>query len=515
MRTPLERAATAPLLKRLAALANVDDAGRVLRDFISYLPTQVLPALTGLLVLPLLARKLSPTYLGVVALAQTLVTLGWTLIGGWLATSIIRELPRALRHGDVVAFRGTLVRALGLVAAALVAFLGLVSLIGVFSSALGDHKFLIVAATGGLVMQNLTVSLFAASLRPRSYVVVDVTARTGGYALGVLLVFHGHGVDGYLGGLAFASFACGAVGLLVAWPRHHPQQLPIQEAEPSESSGLAPWLRYGVPAASAGFATWGLAFVDRYLLAAFKDTGAVGVYSVGNLIGDKPISIPTMAFMTAAGPLLITAFEQHGRQEVERLMTAYTRVLLLIGLPVLGVLAAAASPLVRLVAGSPDYARATNVVALVAAGSLVYGLTLIGYTGLIVSKRTVPMLYAAFIGLAANLIANVALIPAFGIVGAAIATPLGMVVFLVASQVWARRHAHWHFPWHTLARAGVGAIAGYAVARIAVHQLPDAPRQLLGAFVGCLVTYLVALELLGERQGGGPLRARGASRGRG
>src|SRR3954470_5464693 len=70
----------------LAQALGVRDAGRVLRHFVAYLPTQLIPAVAGFLVLPVLARELAPTQLGVLTLAptprgvlttaQTLTTLG-------------------------------------------------------------------------------------------------------------------------------------------------------------------------------------------------------------------------------------------------------------------------------------------------------------------------------------------------------------------------------------------------------------------------------------------------------
>lgn len=488
-------------LHALAQLAGVDDAGRVLRDFASYLPTQVLPALTGLLVLPLLARKLSPTYLGVVALAQTMVTLGWTLIGGWLATAVIRELPRYAHAGRLVVFRRTLARALVLTICGLAAFAGTVAVIGLFSRAVGDHEAFIVAATAGLVIQNTAVSLFAATLRPRAYVAVDMTARTVGYVLGVVLVYEGRGVNGYLAGLAFASIVTGLVGLLFAWPRKSVPAIGAEDATPEED-GVVPWLRFGVPAATASIATWGLAFIDRYLLAGFKDAAAVGVYSIGNLIGDKPVYVPTMAFITAAGPLLVTAFETRGRAEVERLMRSYTRVLVLLTLPVVAFLTVTASPLVAVVAGSRQYSEATQVVAVVAVGSTLYALTLVAYTGLIVAKKTVPMVYASFVGLVANIVANVVLIPPFGIVGAAIATPIGTGAFLLATQIWAPRYARWHVPWPTVGRGVVAAAAGAGAGRLALATVGRPWEQIVVSFTACVLVYVALLQILGERRGG-------------
>jgi O-antigen/teichoic acid export membrane protein len=490
-------------LRALAEFAGVDDAGRVLRDFASYLPTQVLPALTGLLVLPLLARELSPTYLGVVALAQTLVTLGWTLIGGWLATAVIRELPRYAAAGRMDAFRRTLGHAAILLAVGMIAFSAVVAIVGTFSRAVGDHAGWIIAATAGLVIQNTAVSLFAATLRPRAYVTVDITARTGGYALGVAFVFAGLGVNGYLAGLATASLVTGIVGLWLAWPHGAARTAKAHELAPSED-GLAPWLRFGLPAATAGIATWGLAFIDRYLLAGLKDAAAVGVYSIGNLIGDKPIYVPTMAFITAAGPLLVRAYESRGRDEVERLMRSYTRILVLLSLPLIAFLAVAATPLIDVVAGGGAYHAADRVVPIVAVGSFLYALTLVSYTGLIVAKKTMPMVYASFVGLMANVVANLALIPRYGIVGAAIATPIGTGVFLASMQIWARKYARWRVPWPTVGRAGASACVGAAAGWAALSVSHISGVKILASFVACIGVYLVLLELLGERR-----RARG------
>jgi O-antigen/teichoic acid export membrane protein len=478
---------------RLARVAGVRDAGRVLRDFTtSYLPNQALAALAGVIALPILAHELRPTYLGVLAIAQTLISFGWVLVGSWLGSSVIRELPRYRLAGDLGGFRRTLERGLGVTGLALVAFFGAVAIGGVFSSAIRANELLIDLASAGLLLQNIANSLFAGSLRPRLYLVVDAGARVGGIGLGIALVLLGHGVGGYLAGLAAASLGMGIIGLWLGWPRG--DGVPAGATPP-----LAPWVRFGVPAAAAGIATWGLAFADRYILAGLRDASAVGIYSLGNTIGDKAISIPAVAFGTAAGPLLISAWERHGRGEVERLMRSYTRILLLIGVPTVSLLAVTSTTILRLIAPA-NYRSADSVVAIVAAGSLVYALSLIGYTGLIVAKRTTPMLSAAAIGLVVNVVANFVLIPPFGIVGAAIATPVGMLGFALATQVWSRRLTRWHFPWETLLRTLVAAAVGYGAARAVISEFASPGEALVLACGAFVFSYAGVLAALGERQ---------------
>jgi O-antigen/teichoic acid export membrane protein len=489
---------TDPFVVRLAEIVGIREAGRVLRHFAySYLPNQALAAVAGAIALPILAHSVSPTQLGVLAIVQTLMSLGWALVGSWLGSAVIRELPQHREAGDLAAFRRTLTRGLGVVGLGLGAYYAAVAVGSALSDAIGGNAWLLVAAGTGLVVQNLAVALFAGSLRPHLYVMIDSSARIGGIAAGTILVLKGHGVGGYLAGIAAASLSMGAVGLWLGWPRG-------ESHEGGDRLPLSPWLRFGLPSAAAGVATWGLAFADRYILAALRDASAVGVYSLGNMIGDKAIMIPAMAFSTAAGPLLITAWEKLGRGEVERLMRAYTRILLLIGLPTVAFLAATSDTIVRLIAPEITYGEASEVVAIVAAGSLIYALALIGYTGLIVSKRTTPMLYAAAIGLVVNVVANFALIPPFGIVGAGVATPLGMAAFALATQYWSRRFASWLFPWGTLLRVAAAALIGYVAARFVVSHVDSSIAALASAGGGFTLVYLGALVVLGERNAARP-----------
>lgn len=476
---------------RLARLLGVTDAGRALRDFATYLPTQLLPALAGFLVLPVLARKLAPTELGVLAICQTLITLGWTVVASWIAVSILRELPAHRVKGDLAGFAGALRKALLGAAATFAVFTAIVFLVGIGSSAVGDNAPLIVAATAGLVIQNVAVSIFAASLRPRAYALVDVTARIGGSVLGVALVLGGHKVAGYLAGVAAASLAIGAIGLAASWPR----------GGSSSHVPISPWLRYGIPASAAAIATWLLAFVDRYILALLRDAGSVGVYTVSSVIGDRAVTIPVMAFFTAAGPLIVTAYERHGRGEVERLMTSYTRIALLVGVPIIAFVAVGSSDLVWILTGKYDYARHSGVAPIIAFGSFLFALAFIAATGLVIEKRTRPIVLASVAALVVNVGLNFALIPPFGLKGAAAATPVGMAVYLGGVYWSARKYAVWHFPFVTLARTAAAATAGSLVAVTAMPSDGWRPLALLIAGATGLPTYVLVLFVLGERHG--------------
>jgi O-antigen/teichoic acid export membrane protein len=478
------------------------DAGRFLRDFSTYLPMQAIPAIAGFFVLPILARKLFPTDLGILALCQTLISLSWSVVGGWLASAVIRELPAARSRDAIRSFTRTLRIGLAILAAVFAVFALFLAAGAAFSDAIRHNYWLVLAAAGTLIIQNVATSLLAADLRARAYALMEVAARLGGIGLGIGLVFAGHGVGGYLLGLSASSGVIGLLGLALAWPRSGSSAQPGPQGE----AEVAAWLRYGVPAGVGAIAAWSIVFVDRWLLAALRDAGTVGIYSVGNTIGDKAVSIPMFAFAAAAGPLLMTAYERAGRGELERLMREYTRVLLLVGAPVVAAVAAVADPLVSVLAGRTLYGQAAEVAPIVAFGSLLFGFVAIPAAGLTSTKRTRELFYAAGIGLMANVLANLALIPPFGMMGAAIATPIGTGVYLVAVFAWARHRAAWHLPVGTLVRCALASGGSYVAARLAVG-LPSS--EVVAVVVGLVVaaaSYVALLWLLGEHKTGGVRR---------
>ncbi|HVS84123.1 MAG TPA: polysaccharide biosynthesis C-terminal domain-containing protein [Gaiellaceae bacterium] len=476
--------------RRLATALGVHDAGRALRDYATYLPTRAIPALAGLLVLPVLARKLTTSDLGVLALDQTLITLGWTVTGTWLTAAVVREYPAHRQRDDVAGFARVLRSAVGLCTAGVAVFALLVLAAGQVSSAIGDYELYVIAAAAGLAIQNIADSLFAAALRPRAYAVVELSGRIGGIALGIALVFTGHGVAGYLGGLAIGALAAGVPGLAFAWPR--------APGEPSGASSVRAWLAYGVPTSTASVSDWALAFIDRYILAGLRASSAVGVYSVGNVIGDRIVSVPLAAFTVATTPALLTAYEHEGPHEVERLMRAYTRVILLLGLPAIAFVGAIAGTLIPALTGSHAYDGAIPVAPVVAGGAILFTLSAIAATGLSVAKHTRPLVWTSLVGLLVNVVANFALIPWLGVMGAAVATPVSTAALLVAVHVAARRHLAWRFPFATLGRACVAAGAGYGAAVAARHVPGGAAASIVAAGAAGAAVYVVVLRILGE-----------------
>ena len=110
-----------------------------------------------------------------------------------------------------------------------------------------------------------------------------------------------------------------------------------------------------------------------------------------------------------------------------------------------------------------------------------------------VSDKTVYGIYITFVGLLFTVVGNVALIPVFGILGAAITTLVAYFAMFVASVLWGNKHYPVPYNW-----GKIGAFLAFAcLAVFILHytQWPSGPLKVLGG-----VLYL-GVMLFWERNG--------------
>jgi O-antigen/teichoic acid export membrane protein len=489
---------------RVSRAVGLHEAGRALRDFLTYLPAQLLPAVAGAVALLLLPRRLLPTPYGILQLALSVITAAWVICGQWVTGAITRELPAARARGDLAGFSATLSRALrGVVLLFALFAIGLAGA-SVLSSAIRGNLLLILFAAAGMLLQNVAVTLYSASLRPGSYAVTLLASRIGGIALGLVLVYHGKGVSGYLFGIGIISIVVGTIALVDALPRVHA----TERGHPAATDSIRAWAAFGVPVGLSAFAAFAMLFADRFLLAGLRSTGAAGVYSLGATIGSQVVTLPTLAFMTGARPLAMKAYAEKGKPEVERLMRAWTRIVLLVAVPATGFLLVTAEAILRFGPGSQRgtvFFPAVRVVPIIAFGTTIFVLVSLASLGCSTARQVRPMIWSAAAGLVANIASNLVLIPAFGIVGAAISMPVGATVYLAVSTWTSRPYARWDFPFGTLVRTLVATGVAIALADAAIGWLfsgsltqTEAGEQIGIATVIGAAAYAGALALLGE-----------------
>jgi O-antigen/teichoic acid export membrane protein len=183
-------------------------------------------------------------------------------------------------------------------------------------------------------------------------------------------------------------------------------------------------LAYGIPLVPAALSMWALMLVDRIILSRLSSLAEVGQYAVANRVSSVLLLVVT-AFSLAFGPYVFSLFAED--QALERKVRADALKYFLVVLLTCAVgLTLYAREVLELVA--PSFDRAYEAVGPLCFGIVAFGTSAVTVAGISFTRRMgyVPLVSGA--AAIVNIALNFALIPPFGMIGAAIATAVGFLI---------------------------------------------------------------------------------------
>ncbi|HEY7207641.1 MAG TPA: oligosaccharide flippase family protein [Gaiellaceae bacterium] len=320
---------------------------------------------------------------------------------------------------------------------------------------LGPHADLVRAAAVGLWAQmnyEQLTSLFRVEERSLQFVYASLANIFVTVAATVVLVvvYHGHALGVVVGN--FIGTLC--VYLVLLGYRRY--QLGLQ----FDRHLLRQMNRFGLPLVPSALALWAINFIDRIFVAAYKGPAEVGVYSVAVRISSAVVFL-MIAFRTAWPAF---AYSIDDDREAKRTYAFVLTYVVLVLSWVSLALGALAPWLVDLLT-APAFHRASEAVALLAFAGTAYA----GYVVLAIGsgRARKTQLNWVITGAAAlvNVGLNVALIPPYGMVGAAVST-LASYVALFVGMVWYAQHVYRvAYQWRRVLTAAGVAVALTAIAR--------------------------------------------------
>jgi len=225
-------------------------------------------------------------------------------------------------------------------------------------------------------------------------------------------------------------------------------------------------LAFGLPRVPHGFALQMMSVGDRFVMTRYLPVQDIGVYSIGVSFGliEK---IALGAFEYAWAPFYYATAREPDAARVFSTVTTY-------GVAVLALmtagLSAIAADLLNL-ATHGQYIAASGVVTWTAIGVFFYGVYLLTSIGLNITARTVYYPLTTAIGAALNIGLNFALIPGFGIIGAAWANGAAYAVQAGLAYWFSQRFYPVPHEYGRLLRTVGAALIAY----IAARQLPAMP----------------------------------------
>ncbi|MCH7549066.1 MAG: lipopolysaccharide biosynthesis protein [Candidatus Krumholzibacteriota bacterium] len=462
------------------------------RDTGRYLPATVVPAMASVAAVAIFTRMFGSAEYGRYALVIATVGILVVLLSGWVQQAILRYLPRAAADGDVSAF---IARTRGLLALICLS-VTVVLATGYYATRpwLGVYDPLVLPALLLLITEIALLNLntiFQAQLRARHYAAYRAAGAVLrlAFALGFLWLVR-RDVPGLIMGAALGQLLV----LIPMWGAAKARFVSF------DSSLLRTFAAYGIPLIAWGLGGQLLGFSDRFIIAAFRDSAEVGIYSANYSLAHMGFGLVTAPLLMASHPLIVSAWESRRGEGVSSVITTFSRYYFLLALPVVVLVSVFSEEIARLFVGA-DFREGHRIIPFVLAGSLVWGASMYGHKTLELAENTRAMLLMVLAAAAINIVLNLLFVPRFGYFAAAVTTFVGYLTYPVMVYFVTRKTMPWRVPWGSLARGLLAALfsgaAAFALKRAIPESVPVAVTIAAGAVTG-LVLYAALLILFGE-----------------
>jgi O-antigen/teichoic acid export membrane protein len=384
----------------------------------------------------LIAAKLGSTGLGIFSQAYAVLTLATLAAMVGMQTSLTRYVAGYVAVGDWADIRPTV--RLGMATACGVALL-VAALVAAVSPWLADDvlrepgvatplvlaavalPFAVYSRTAGAVLQG--------HHRMRDFVVVTLIVEPAVRLVGMAVaLFAGGGIDAAAGVLVFSNIAAAVWG----WHRMRSTMLPVARRRPVR---VRPFLRFSAITWVASLATTGLVWLDTLVLGIYRPSDEVGVYQVATRL----VALATLGSVPIASAFAPRITKMIKRQDWANLAAAYSATTTWstrLAVPGLALCLVVPGPLLGLF--GDQYTTAAAVTVILVVGKLVESAT--GPCGMVLNMSSRVGLNAAnnVLALALNIGLNVLLIPRMGLIGAAIAWSVSLVLVNLARLVEVR-----------------------------------------------------------------------------
>src|ERR671933_1829254 len=433
----------------------------------------------GVLLLPLYTRYLSP---GDYGLIETLVALGavlTALVAQGMKSAFFRfYFDSAEEERRLLVVRTAFWYVMAAATAVLILGVVLAQPISWLLFGTRAHDGLVIAAFIGLwaaMNYEQMTSLFRVEQRSTAYVAATLANVAVTIAATVLLVVvFDRGPLGVLVGNFTGTLVVYALLLLRAR-----RALGLQ----FDRSLYRAMNRFGLPLVPSALALWLTNFSDRFFLVKLADAHEVGLYSIGVRLASAILLLLT-AFRMAWPAFAYSIEDDREAQRTYSFVLTYVVFVTCWLALALGLLA---PWLVRLITTRPFY-PAQNVVALLAFGTAAFGAYIVVQIGTGRARRTGTNWLVTGAGALVNVALNLALIPPFGRVGAAVATVAAYTLLFLAMAWRANRVFPVAYQWRRVATLALA-----AVALTVLGKAVNAPLPLALALVAAYPLALVPL----------------------
>jgi O-antigen/teichoic acid export membrane protein len=460
--------------------------GRLAKHAAIYAVADILAKIVGFILLPLYSRKLSAAEYGILAIIQIMNTFPNRLVSQGINTSSMKAITLDYAD-DPVKRRISLSTAYYyLIGSALVMnlclFLTMPAIAGWALKTQAYNKLLVCSFVTSVLETSQMIPLqvlLRARFRSVFYSALAFCEFLGSVSLNIyFIVFRGLGISGIIYADLIMAFVIAVAAFFVIRP-----ELVRVFSWPE----VGRMVRYGWPLLPARVSMWLLDFADRFQLQRLSTTVEVGLYSVGA----KYARIFQFLYLVQFEKVWPSIYFPLAREKDAARQFARVFSYLFLGACSLGIAVILfIDPCIRLTL-QRSYWRASLAAPWLIAGFILEMTYQVFSSGLRVTNNTRYLPLVVGSGAAFNIIANLWVLPRWGMVGAAFTTFSANGVLVVMSYFYSDRYYPIHYEWGRL-----GKIAGL----FTVVWVADATLSPADIWVGIPLKALgLALFFLGLR----------------
>ena len=447
----------------------------------------------SLISFPILTRILSVEEYGNLALFNATVSILMSVAKCGITTSFIRAYA-GVEPADDNRRRQLYSSALG---SSVALGLGIVVVYTVVIFFLGDyfgHALTAILLIAGLpILLGDVRDLFFAFLRAEEKVLtlslVGLVMRVGSVTTGILAcVLLLGGLTGYiLGVIAFEAAIMLSLGLyFVRRGRFSIKLISLPAARQL--------LIFGAPLLLFELSSLVNDYADRFLINHFLGSAQVGIYSVGYNFAMYVQAMITSPLWMAIFPIYTKIWESEGPAKTSEFLDVFLNYYLAAAILIVIGVSVTSRELITLLA-TPKFAAAAAVTPLVIASVMLYGTTHITAAGFYLAKRTKIIALLTLSCALINILINLVLIPAFGILGAAYATVASYFVLTVLVTAFSRGLLQVKWPLRSLAvYVGAATVSAFLAVHIEQQNLLTSLLLKAGVTTASYSSIVLALD---------------------
>lgn len=406
------------------------------KDTLLYIPGKLLPSLFAFIGISAYTRIFSPAEYGEYSLTMAIIGVVGLIAYSWIGQSNLRFFSSyKLNNLDVFISTSFFVLIGSLVSSTVL--LMFIAKCAIILKITLNVNYLPLSI--GLVISTAffeyLINILRADRNPK-YVSLSLILSSGlSLLISLLLVYFNMGISSIFIGIIVTNVI---LTLFLGYKLKIPKNIRI---ESFSKKTMREFSDYGVPLITTLVFSWVLELSDRYLIAYFEGSEAVGVYSATYQLASYPMSLISSILIFAAFPIIIDTWNLNGREDTKDLLTKLTRYYLLIAVPALTMVIVLAKEMMWIL-GS-DYSGGSHVLPWICFGSVISGLCVYVNKGMELTKNTKILSILVGVAGSCNILMNLFLIPKYSFYGAGVATALAYVIYFVLSVIISKKYLIW------------------------------------------------------------------------